>query len=185
MITLVGLSGSLRRQSYNTSLLHAAEKLLPADTGLSVHTPEGIPLFNEDLESATGIPPAVAALKEQIAAADGLLIATPEYNSSIPGVLKNTLDWLSRPGADMKRVFGGKAVGLLGATPGNFGTAFSQDAWLPVLRALGTRPYFGSRLLVSKAREVFDASGTVLDTRVRDQVAQYLRGFVDFARARS
>ncbi len=185
MINLVGLSGSLRRQSYNTSLLRAAENLLPADTALSVHTPEGIPLFNEDLESASGIPPAVTALKEHIAAADGLLIATPEYNSSIPGVLKNTLDWLSRPGTDIRRVCGGKPVGLLGATPGNFGTAFSQDAWLPVLRALGTRPYFGSRVLVSKAREVFGAEGALLDPRIQGQLAEYLRGFVAFARAKS
>lgn len=85
----------------------------------------------------------MAALKDRIAAADGLLLVTPEYNNSIPGVFKNAIDWLSRPASDIGRVFDGKPVGLIGATPGGMGTPFSQTAWLPVLRTLGTRPFFG------------------------------------------
>jgi len=80
-----------------------------------------------------------------IAAADGLLLVTPEYNNSIPGVFKNAIDWLSRPPADISRVFGGKPVAIIGASPGGFGTILSQEAWLPVLRTLGTKPWFGGR----------------------------------------
>ena len=94
------------------------------------------------------MPAAVAKLKEQVAAADGLLLVTPEYNNSIPGVFKNAIDWLSRPAADIPRVFGGRKVAVIGASPGGFGTILSQTAWLPVLKTLGTNPWFGGRLLV-------------------------------------
>jgi NAD(P)H-dependent FMN reductase len=182
MTRLIGLSGSLRRASFNTALLRAAAELAPEGDELSIRTVHGIPLYDEDIETSEGIPQAVSELKEAVAAADGLLLATPEYNNSLPGVLKNAIDWMTRPPSDIKRVFGGKPVALLGATPGGFGTILSQNAWLPVLRTLGTRPWNGGRLLVSRAGAVFDETGAIIDDKVREQLQQFIRGFVEFAR---
>ena len=108
MTTLIGLSGSLRQASYNTALLRSAAALMPEGSELVVETIRGIPLYDADLEAAEGLPEQVTALKEAIAAADGLLLVTPEYNNSIPGVFKNAIDWLSRPDSDIKRVFGSR-----------------------------------------------------------------------------
>lgn len=177
MKTIIGLSGSLRRSSYNTALLRAAARLLPDGFSLDVRTLDGVPLYNEDLETSAGIPPAVAALKDAIAQAAGLIIATPEYNNSIPGVLKNGIDWLTRPPEDIPKVFGGKPMALMGATPGNFGTTHAQLAWLPVLRTLGTKPYFGSRMLVSKAHESFEDNGSLKNAAVEKQLRKFLDGF--------
>jgi NAD(P)H-dependent FMN reductase len=182
MTSIAGISGSLRRGSFNTSLLSAAAALMPEGAGLAIHTLHGIPLYNADTEAAEGIPASVAQLKEQIAAADGLLIATPEYNNSIPGVVKNAFDWLSRPPSDIRKVFGGKPVALAGASPGGFGTVLSQNAWLGVLRALGARPWFGARMAVSRAQGVFDQDGNLTDETVRRQLADFLGGFVLFIR---
>ena len=124
MLALIGLSGSLRRGSFSSAVLRAAASLMPADSELLI-------------ETIAGIPQAVARLKEAIAAADGLLLVTPEYNNSIPGVAKNAIDSLSRPPADSARIFRGKPVALAGASPGNFATVLAQNAWLPVFRTLG------------------------------------------------
>ncbi len=97
MTKILAVAGSLRRKSYNTALLRAAVDLAPDGTVVEVGSIDGIPLYDADLEASDGIPEAVSLLKEQIAASDGLLVATPEYNNSMPGVLKNTMDWLSRP----------------------------------------------------------------------------------------
>jgi NAD(P)H-dependent FMN reductase len=180
MAKLSGLSGSLRKGSFNTALLRAAASLMPAGSDLSVRTLHGIPLYDGDAEAAQGIPQPIAELKDAIAAADGLLLATPEYNNSIPGVFKNAIDWLSRPPADIPRVFGGKPVAVIGASPGGFGTVLAQAAWLPVLRTLGTSPWFGAKLLVSKAASVFDASGAMTDDKVKEQLRQFVAGFADF-----
>jgi NAD(P)H-dependent FMN reductase len=180
MVTLIGLSGSLRRGSFNTSLLRAAAALLPPDVRLDIKTLHGIPLYDADVETHEGIPASVVALKEAIVAAQGLLLATPEYNNGIPGVFKNAIDWLSRPPSDVRRIFGDKVVGLIGASPSGFGTVLSQGAWLPVLRTLGTRPWFGSRLLVSRAQQVFDEQGKLQDQKIREQLQKYLSGFVAF-----
>jgi NAD(P)H-dependent FMN reductase len=155
---------------------------MPSGSTLEVHTIEGIPLYNADDEVATGIPQTVADLKDAIAAADGLLLATPEYNNSLPGVLKNAIDWLSRPPADIKRVFGGKPVAVIGATPGGFGTILSQDAWHSVFRHLGASPWFGGRLLVSHANKMIDSSGAITDDKTRDQLKQFVQGFTEFVR---
>jgi chromate reductase len=179
MAKLIGLSGSLRRGSYNTALLRAAAQVLPSGSELVVKTLHGIPLYDGDVE-ATGIPQAVADLKEQIAASDGVLLVTPEYNNGIPGVFKNAIDWLSRPPADVKRVFTDRPFALMGASPGNFGTTLSQAAWLPVLRTLGTRAWFGGRLMIPRAATVFDAAGTLQDASTRERLEQFMQGFVDF-----
>lgn len=180
--TLIGLTGSLRRGSFNTALLRAAATLLPADATLEIRTLHDIPLYDADLEASAGIPAGVTALKETIAAADGLLLATPEYNNGIPGVFKNGIDWLSRPASDIRRVFGDKPLGLIGASPGGFGTILSQAAWLPVLRTLGVRHWSGSRLLVSRAQQVFDEAGAMRDTKMHEQLQAFLQGFVSYVR---
>ncbi|HSV48436.1 MAG TPA: NADPH-dependent FMN reductase [Ramlibacter sp.] len=182
MPQLLGLSGSLRAGSFNTALLRAAAELMPGGTTLDIATLHGIPLYDGDVESRDGIPAAVQALKERIAACDGLLLATPEYNNGIPGVLKNAIDWLSRPAADIPQVFGNRPVAVIGASPGGFGTILAQNAWLPVLRTLGTRQWFGGRLMVSRAGQVFDANGTMTDEKVKAQLQQFLQGFVESLR---
>src|SRR5215472_12858522 len=121
MVKLLGISGSLRRASYNSALLRAATRLMPGDATLEVASIRGIPLYDGDVE-AQGIPAAVTALKEAVVAAAGVLLVTPEYNNGIPGVFKNTIDWLSRPAADIRRIFGGRPFAVMGASPGGFGT---------------------------------------------------------------
>jgi len=158
-------------------LLRAAAAMAPAGTSIEIATIEGIPLYNGDVE-ARGVPEAVTALRAQIAAADGLLLVTPEYNNSIPGVLKNAIDWLSRP--PPPPLFAGLPVGLIGATPGQGATNLSQAAWLPVLRTLQTLPWFGGRLGVSGASTVFDAHGAILDDKVRGLLEKYVTGFAGF-----
>ena len=180
---LVGIAGSLRQGSYNAALLRAAVDVMPAGTELAVATIRGIPLYDGDLEASHGIPPEVAALKDAIAAADGLLLVTPEYNNSIPGVFKNAIDWLSRPAADIPRVFGNKPVALIGASPGGFGTLLSQNAWLPVLRTLRAQFWSEGRLTVSRAGGVFGADGTLADAAIRAQLAAFMHGFAAFAQA--
>ena len=180
MVTIIGLSGSLRAGSYNSALLRAAKEATPAEATLEIASIRDIPLYDGDAEAATGVPPVVAALKDRIAAADGLLLVTPEYNNGIPGVFKNAIDWLSRPGSDIRRVFGDRPVAIMGATPGRGGTLLAQSAWLPVLRTLGTQTWNGPRLAVSEAGKVFGPEGELLDERVRTQLQSFMAGYVNF-----
>jgi chromate reductase len=180
-VTLVGISGSLRKGSYNSALLRAAVSLMPPGSALRSESIAGIPLYDADVESA-GLPDPVARLKEAIVAADGLLLFSPEYNNSVPGVAKNAIDWLSRPPADIARVFRGKPVAIAGASTGNFGTILAQSAWLPVFRVLGARFWSGPRLVVPRAASVLDAGGELADAATRDSLAKFLEGFVAFVR---
>jgi chromate reductase, NAD(P)H dehydrogenase (quinone) len=177
---IIGLIGSLRQQSFNRKLMHACARMIDARFTLEVEGIEGIPLYDGDVEAASGVPPRAQLLKDRIASAAALLIASPEYNNSIPGVLKNALDWLTRPPADIARVFAGRIVGVIGASPGRYGTLSAQQAWSPVLRTLGTLPYFGAKLMVGSANTVFAADGSFADTGTRDRVQQYLDGFAGF-----
>ena len=179
MIELLGISGSLRQASINSALLRAAVQLMPERSSLLQASIRDIPLYDGDVE-AQGIPAAVSALKDKVAAAPGLLLVTPEYNNSIPGVFKNAIDWMSRPSTDIARVFGGKKVALIGASPGGFGTILSQNAWLPVLRTLGCSLWTQGRLMVSRAGSVFAADGTLADAKVRAQLQAFLQDFVAF-----
>ena len=181
MATIVGLCGSLRRASFNLMLLRAAVEAAPPGTSIEIASIREIPLYDGDVEAEHGIPLSVQEVKDRVAAADGVLIVTPEYNNSIPGVLKNAIDWLTRPPADIPRVFRGKPVALMGATPGPGGTALSQAAWLPVLRTLGMRPWFEGRVMVSAAAKAFDADGRVTDGAMRDRIRTLVEGFSAFA----
>lgn len=175
MTTILGISGSLRRASYNSGLLRAAQELAPEGVTLNPGSIAGVPLYNGDDEATHGTPPAVLALREALQAADGLLLVSPEYNNGIPGVFKNAIDWMSRgPGLQM---WVGKPVAVIGASPGGFGTMMAQNHWLPVLRTLGARQWHEGRLMVSKAGNLFDAEGNLTDAATRQKLAGFVAGF--------
>ena len=163
---ILGLSGSLRKASFISALLRAAAQSMPPGAELDIGTIAGIPLYDGDLEAAEGLPGPVAELKEQIVRADGLLLVSPEYNNSLPGVFKNAIDWTTRPASDIDRVFKGKKVALMGASAGAFGTILSQNAWLPVLRTLGME------------------AGALVDDKIRTRLRRFLDGFVAQLRCR-
>jgi chromate reductase, NAD(P)H dehydrogenase (quinone) len=183
MTRILGISGSLRRGSYNTALLRAGAPLLDAGAELEIALLHGIPLYDGDLEAAEGLPQAVRDLKARVISCDGLLFATPEYNNGTPGVFKNAIDWLSRPVSDIPQVFGDRPVAVIGASPSGFGTILAQDAWLPVLRTLRLFPWFGGRVMVSHAAKAFNEAGELVDETVRGQLRDCLRGFVRFIQA--
>jgi len=180
-LRIVGIAGSLRSGSYNAALLRAAVEEAPSEATIEIESIRGIPLYDGDVE-AKEIPSKVKELKERIASADGLLLVTPEYNNSIPGTFKNAIDWLTRPPDDIPRVFKGRPVGLIGASPGARGTVLSQTAWLAVFRTLGVQPWFGQLLYVGNADKVFDPSGKLIDDAIRTRLRNYVRGFADFVR---
>lgn len=179
---LLALPGSLRRRSYNRRLLDAAADTAPF--GVIVHVyPHAelaaVPLFDEDLEEDTGGgPEAVRRLRREVAVADGLLIATPEYNQSIPGVLKNTLDWLSRESP--VEVLAGKPVAVVGATAGRWGTRLAQSAVRQVLGATGARTLSAPQLYAAGAEALFDEEGRLIDGATRRQLAAVLAAFAEW-----
>ena len=181
---IVGIAGSLRKGSFNAALLRAAVEECPQSATIEIESIRGIPLYDGDVEIAEGVPARAAELKERVASADALLLVTPEYNNSIPGTFKNAIDWMTRPPSDVPRIFRGKPVGLIGASPGMRGTVLSQTAWLPVFRTLGVRPWFGQLLYVGNATTVFDASGKLVDDAIRQRLRKYMAGFVEFVSAK-
>jgi NAD(P)H-dependent FMN reductase len=185
MTKIIGLSGSLRRKSFNTSLLRAAQALAGDGIEFEIATLHDIPVYDGDLEERDGIPQAVNVLRERIANSNGLLIATPEYNNSTPGVLKNGIDWLSRRPTKAPHVFQDLPVACIGASPGGFGTLLAQNALLPVLRTLQTRPWFAGRLMVSKAAAKFSADGELTDEATRELLREFVKGFAKFAKERA
>src|SRR5690606_26245799 len=140
--------------------------------------------YSGDEEIAHGVPAEVARLKDAIAAADGLLLVTPEYNNSMPGVAKNAIDWLSRPPSDVPRVFRNKPVAIAGTSPGAFGSVLSQTAWLAVFRTLRADFWAGGRLVVPRAESVFDDRGEMTDAATREHVRKFIAGFADYIRKR-
>jgi len=180
--TIVGLSGSLRKGSFNRSLLHVAAELAPAGCTLRAESIAGIPLYDADLEAASP-PPAVLALQKKIAAADGLLLVSPEYNQSLPGVFKNAIDWLSSFPLGGDKIFRDLPVGLIGVSAMWSGTINAQTAWLPVFRGLAMKPYLGSTLHVGGARGKFDEGGTLTDAATRESLAEWMTGFAAFVAA--
>lgn len=176
-MNLIALSGSLRKDSLNTRLGRLLQDVAGETAAVELATLHGIPLYDGDLEEREGIPDAVVKLREQIKAADGLIIITPEYNAGMPGVLKNGLDWLTRPGEEMKPTFGARATGLAGATPGSWGTGLAQAGALINLRQLGVNLYPGY-LRVSGAHKLLSDEG--VDSTLREQAEKWLEGFMEF-----
>lgn len=180
MPTIIGISGSLRRGSFNTALLRTAITMAPTGTTIEIESIADVPLYDGDVEAEHGIPAPVQRLKDRVAAADGLLIVTPEYNGAMPGVVKNAIDWMSRPAADLPKVFRELPVGIIGASPGPGGSALAQVAWGSVLRILGCTAWFGGRFILARARDAFDASGNLTDEGARTQLQAYVNGFASF-----
>ncbi len=158
-MNVVGICGSLRANSYNMLALRAAQRLAPAGMDISIYSLENIPLYNEDIRTQ-GFPEAVQALKEACARADAILIASPEYNYSIPGVLKNALDWMSRPPG---LPFDGKPVAIMGASTGMLGTARGQYHLRQVLVYMNTFTVNKPEVFIGAAEKKFDASGELTD----------------------
>ena len=175
MPQILGVSGSLRKGSFNAGLLRAARDLAPEGTEIQIGSILDVPLYNADEEAAHGLPASVQRLQAQLQAADGLLLVTPEYNNGIPGVFKNAIDWMSRgPGL---AYFVGKPVALLGASPGGFGTVLAQNDWLPVLRTLKAVLWAEGRMLVSRASGLFDENGALTDDRTRAALRDFIAGY--------
>ena len=177
MKKVLAIAGSLRKHSYNSSLLLAAVELAPEGMSVVVYDALGsIPLFDEDLEKATGGgPEPVRRLREQVESADGLLISTPEYNHSIPGVLKNVIDWLSRPAP--REVLAGKPVAVIGASGGPSGTRLAQAALRQVLYATECLVLPGVALYAREAGKLFDGERRLVDVATRDRLRVILSAF--------
>lgn len=175
---VLGIAGSLRRASYNRALLRAAAELAPPGMEIVAHDLDGIPLFNEDVE-AEGVPPAVQALRDAIAGADALLFATPEYNHGMPGVLKNAVDWASRPPG--RSPLAGKPAAVFGASPGNTGTARAQGQLRQAFVFTQTFALPQPEVLVFRAHEKFDAEGRLTDEATRRYVRRLLDALADYA----
>lgn len=164
-MNVLAISGSLRNASHNTALLRAAAEEAPAGVALELWTGlKDIPPYDGDDDVAPG-PPTVEAFRDAVRIADGILIATPEYNSSVPGALKNALDWASRPLAT--NAFRNKPVAVIGTSTGAFGAVWSQAELRKILGAMGAR-VAEAELAVGHADEKFDADGRLLDDDVRE-----------------
>lgn len=171
-IAICGIAGSLRKGSYNRALLRAARELAPEDMEIEIFDRVSqIPLFDQDVEDR-GDPEAVTALKRAIADADGLLLVTPEYNHGVPGVMKNVVDWASRP--PRKSSMDGKPTGIMGATPGMTGTARAQSMLRQSLVFTNSPALLQPEVLVARAREKFDEEGRLTDERTREFLTRYL-----------
>ncbi len=177
-VRILGIAGSLRRESYNRAALRAATQLLPEGATLETFELDGIPGFNQDEEQN---PPAkVTELKRRIREADAILIVTPEYNYSIPGVLKNAIDWASRPYGDS--AWNGKPAAIMGASIGTIGTARAQYHLRQMMVFLNMFPVNQPEVMIGNASERFDAEGNLTDDATKDFIRQLLQNLMDWTR---
>jgi chromate reductase len=173
-LRVIGIAGSLRKASYNRALLRAAAALAPAGMAIEIFDLADVPLYNGDVE-AQGDPAAVVGLKEAIAGADGVLMATPEYNHGVPAVIKNAVDWASRPPG--QAALGGEPVGIIGASPGITGTARGQSQLRQAFEFTNSFCMPQPELLVFKAHEKFAPDGTLTDSQTAKYLERYLAAF--------
>ena len=177
-VNILGIAGSLRRASYNRATLRAAKWLVPDDAKLEIFELDGIPVFNQDDEQH---PPArVIELKARVHTADAILFVTPEYNYSIPGVLKNAIDWASRPYGD--NAWNGKPVGVMGATVGTLGTVRAQHHLRQVFVFLNMYPLNQPEVMIGNAPERFDDAGNLIDDKSKELIRQLLQNLVAWTR---
>ena len=175
---ICAISGSLRKASFNTAALRVAQELAPAGMTIEIAPIGDLPLYNEDLRVNGGFPPAAEHLRETIRAADAVLFATPEYNFSVSGVLKNALDWASRP---QNQPFNGKAYAILGATSGLIGTARAQAHLRQIMVGLNAFTINVPQVFIASSAQKFDAEGKLTDKSARDLITQLLAALVTLA----
>lgn len=178
-VYVLGFAGSLRKQSYNRALLAAAEDYLPEGMTLEQYDISDIPLFDQDVLDNDGYPESAQQFRDRIADADAVLIVTPEYNYSVPGVLKNAIDWASRP---PNPPFNGKPVAVMGASDGPWGTIRAQLHLRQVFVFLNAFPVQQPQVMVPKAGEKFDAQGRLTDEGVANQVRALLQALANWTR---
>ena len=177
-LTILGIAGSLRRGSYNRAALRAAQEMVPEGAKIEIFELDGIPPFNQDEERQ---PPArVSLFKSRIRAADAILFVTPEYNYSIPGVLKNAIDWASRPYGD--NAWEGKPVAVMGASPGAAGTARAQYHLRQVFVFLNMYALNRPEVMIANAAQRFDEQGNLTDQDTRKRVRELLEALVQWTR---
>jgi chromate reductase len=177
-VRILGIAGSLRRESYNRAALRAATQLMPEGASIEIFELDGIPGFNQDDEQN---PPAkVVELKQRIREADAILIVTPEYNYSVPGVLKNAIDWASRPYGDS--AWNGKPAAIMGASVGTIGTARAQYHLRQSFVFLNMFPLNQPEVMIGNASERFDAKGNLTDETTKKLIRQLLQNLVDWTR---
>jgi chromate reductase len=169
-VRILGMAGSLRRGSFNAAALRAAQELAPGGMTIEIFDLSPIPMYNDDVR-LEGYPPPVADFRARIKAADGLLIATPEYNYSTSGVLKNAIDWASRP---PEHPFDGKPIGLMGASAGTLGTARAQYHLRQMFVFLDGMVMNRPEVMIPSAQNKFDADGQLIDQQTRDFLSTYL-----------
>jgi len=177
-VQILGVAGSLRAGSYNRAALRAAGSLVPAGASLSTFGLEDIPPYNQDAE--TTLPPAVSELKRAIRQADAVLLVTPEYNFSVPGVLKNAIDWASRPAGD--NAWEGKPAAIMGVSSGRFGTTRAQLHLRQVFVYLDVHCINKPHVMIGSAAEAFDTEGTLRDEKARELIRQLLENLVEWTR---
>jgi NAD(P)H-dependent FMN reductase len=178
---ILAFSGSLRVGSFNRMALaiavESAKKAGASVDGLDLKA-YPMPGFDQDIQDE-GMPEIIEKFKAKINEVDGLLIASPEYNHGVPGVLKNVIDWASRKSPELGDVFKDKTVGLMTASNGSFGGVRAQLAWLPTFKTLGLIVY-PPQLPIPKAQDVFDENGNIVDQKMKERLEKFAQGFVEF-----
>lgn len=178
-INVLGLAGSFRKASFNAMALRAAVELAPAGVSVETYDYRDIPFYDGDVEAGSGIPAAAETLREKIRAADALLIVTPEYNASIPGLLKNALDWSSRA---PQQPLGGKPVAIMGASPGALGSIRAQLHLRQILLNVGAQVMVGPQVLIGGAGQRFSADGRLTDEGTQQFIRDLLAGLAGWTR---